>query len=86
MGISVKISMKLSRHARNNIKLYQIAEEDILKTIQSPDFTDREGSKTIAVKKIPNKFSNYPLKVVYKKIEKEVFIITAYPLKKKLWR
>jgi len=49
MGISVKISMKLSRHARNNIKLYQIAEEDILKTIQLPDFTDGEGSKTIAV-------------------------------------
>lgn len=78
--------MILSRHAKSNMKLYGIHADEILKVIQSPDFTDREGSKTIAVKKIPNKFSNYPLKVVYEKIEKEVFIITAYPLKKKLWR
>ena len=78
--------MKLSRHARNNIKLYEIAEDDIRKTIEFPDMIGKEGLKTIAVKKFSGKYSGYPLKVVYAKREKELFVITTYPLKKKLWR
>jgi len=40
----------------------------------------------VAIKKFQNRFSGYPIKVVYEKRENEPFIITAYPLKKKLWR
>jgi hypothetical protein len=78
--------MKFSRHARNNMRLYNISERDISEILYLPDILDREGIKMIAIKKYQNRFSGYPLKVVYEKREDEIFIITAYPLKKKLWR
>lgn len=78
--------MRLSRHARSNIKLYEIEEDDIRKTIEFPDIIEKESLKTIAIKKFSGKYSGYPLKVVYEKTETDVFIITTYPLKKKLWR
>jgi hypothetical protein len=78
--------MEISRHARNNMRLYNISERDILNAIDSPDLSDREGDKVVAVKKFQDKFSGFPLKVVYEKIGNELFIITAYPIKKKMWR
>ncbi len=78
--------MEISRHARNNMRLYNISEKDILNAIDSPDVSGREGDKVVAVKKFQDKFSGFPLKVVYKKIGNELFIITAYPIKKKMWR
>lgn len=78
--------MKISRHARNNMRLYNITESDIQNAINSPDTSGREVDKVVVVKKFPDKFSGIPLKVVYEKVENELFIITAYPLKKKMWR
>jgi hypothetical protein len=78
--------MEISRHARNNMRLYNISERDILNAIDSQDLSDREGDKVVAVKKLQDKFSGFPLKVVYEKIGNELFIITAYPIKKKMWR
>jgi hypothetical protein len=78
--------MEISRHARNNMRLYDISERDILSAIDSPDVSDREGKKVVAVRKFQDKFSGFPLKVVYEKIGDELFIITAYPIKKKMWR
>ncbi len=78
--------MKFSRHARNNMRLYNISERDISKTIDLPEVSDRDGIKTIAIKKIQSRFSGYPLKVVYEKRENELFIVTTCPLKKKVWR
>jgi hypothetical protein len=67
--------------------LYNISEKDILNAIDSPDVSGREGEKLVAVKKFPDKFSGFPLKVVYEKIGNELFIVTAYPpIKKKMWR
>ena len=68
------------------MRLYKIYESDIIEAIESPDLSGREGQKLIAVKKFINKFAGYPLKVVYKKTEKDIIIISAYPLKKKVWR
>lgn len=59
--------MKFSRHARNNMRLYNISERDISETIDLPEVSDREGIKTIAIKKIQGRFSGYPLKVVMRK-------------------
>ena len=70
----------------NNMRLYNISERDISETIDKPEISDREGIKMIAVKKFQDRFSAYPLKVVYEKGENELSIITTYPLKKKLWR
>jgi len=78
--------MEISRHARNNMRLYNISEGDILDAIDSPDVSGREGDKVVAVKKFRDKFSGFPLKVVYEMIENDLFIITAYPIKKKMWR
>jgi hypothetical protein len=78
--------MILSRHVKNNMKLYGIDEDDISAAIEKPDFTGEEGAKTTAVKKFAGRFSGYPLKVVYEESDRGIFVITAYPLKKKLWR
>lgn len=78
--------MKLARHARNNIKLYEIKEDEIADAMDLPDFTKKEGNKTIAVKRFQDRFSGYPLKVVYEKRGSDMFVITAYPLKRQQWR
>ncbi len=68
------MKIKLSRHARNNARLYKIFETDIIETIELPDLSDIEGNKIIAVKKFPGRFSGYSLKVVYEEIDKEIFM------------
>jgi hypothetical protein len=78
--------MEISRHARNNMRLYNISERDILAAIESPDVSGKEEEKLVVMKKFEDKFSGFPLKVVYEKIGNEFFIITAYPIKKKMWR
>ena len=86
MFLSEKCLIKISRHARNNMRLYEISIKDIQKTVELPDIAEKEGEKMIAIKNFQDRFSGFPLKVVYKKIEDELFVITAYPLKKKMWR
>ena len=78
--------MEISRHARNNMRLYNIFEKDILAAIDSPDVSGKEGEKVVVMKKFQDKFSGFPLKVVYEKMGNELFIITAYPIKKRIWR
>lgn len=78
--------MKLSRHVRNNMRLYGISESDIIETVETPDHVGKEGTKTIVLKTLPKKFAGYPLKVVYEGSGKATTIITAYPLKRKQWR
>ena len=75
------MKIRHSRHARNNMRLYGILEEDILNVILSPDQIKTEGGKVIAIKKFADRFSGFPIKVVYIN-DDENLIITAYPLKK----
>ena len=46
--------------------------------------TSREGGKLIALKRFPEKYSQYPLKVVYTKTKGEITIVTVYPLKRRV--
>jgi len=89
----VRVKIRLSRHVRNNMKLYGILEADVAEAIQKPDSRDEESGKTVVLKRFSNRFSGFPLKVVYsagfplpRSIATgsggEIFIITAYPLKK----
>jgi hypothetical protein len=78
--------MRFSRHAKNNMRLYNIAEEDIVRAIEAPDSKGREGNRLIALKQFSNKFAGYALKVVFEKSGGSVTVITAYPLKRKHWR
>jgi hypothetical protein len=68
------------------MRFYEISKKDIQKTVELPDTVDKEGEKMIAIKNFQDRFSGFPLKMVYEKIEDELFVITAYPLKKKMWR
>jgi hypothetical protein len=77
--------MKISRHARDNMRLYKISEKDILETIESADVSSREGDKAVALRKFRNRFLHYPLKVVYETVGNELYVVTVYPLKKKMW-
>jgi hypothetical protein len=63
--------MEISRHARNNMRLYKISEKDILNAIESADVSSREGEKAVALKKFRNRFSGYPPKVGYETAGKE---------------
>jgi hypothetical protein len=78
--------MKISRHARNNMRLYNISERDIIGAVESPDVSNKEENRMVALKHFQDKFAGYPLKVVYEKVENEIFIVTVYPLKRKIWR
>ncbi|MBI2348680.1 MAG: DUF4258 domain-containing protein [Deltaproteobacteria bacterium] len=78
--------MKISRHARNNMRLYQISREEIETTIAAPDSTDKEEHGEIAYKLFPDRFGTSPLKVVYVLEDDEPFVITAYPLRQAHWR
>ena len=44
--------MEISRHARNNMRLYNISERDILNAIDLPDVSGREGNKVVVVVKM----------------------------------
>jgi len=78
--------MKISRHARNNMRLYKVSERDISSAVESPDISTKEENRMVAMKNFQDKFSGYPLKVVYEMVEKEIFVVTVYPLKRKVWR
>jgi hypothetical protein len=68
------------------MRLCKISENDIMETIESPDLTQREGNKLIALKEFSNRFSGYPLKIVYERTGDEMRVITAYPLKRRYRR
>jgi len=76
--------MRISRHARNNMRLYQIAREEIEETIQAPDFVGREGRYHIAHRTFPGRFGSLPLKVIYV-VEEEAVVVSVYPLKGVRW-
>ncbi len=74
--------MKLSRHARNNMRLYRISREEIEDVLAHPDRVEAEGPRRVAYKTFPSRFGGLPLKVVYVEEQGEIVVITAYPLKR----
>lgn len=68
------------------LRLYKISERELSEAIEMPDISEQEGNRTIAMRKFKDRFSGCPLKVVYEEKKGELFIVTAYPLKKRTWR
>lgn len=62
--------------------MYGISEEDVSLAMSSPDHVDTLGARMTVLRRFPDKFSGYPLKVVYESITGEPLIVTAYPLKR----
>ena len=79
------MKIRFSRHARNNLRLYKISKSDVADVIESGKHIKKEAGRLIAVKIFHKRFSGFPLKVVYE-IRDEIFVITAYPLKKEYRR
>ena len=75
---------RLSRHARNNLRLYRIERAEVDATIQHPDKVDSEDTHTVYLKRFAGRFYEVPLKVVMNDKDKEV--VSAYPLIRKKWR
>ena len=73
--------MRISRHAKNNMRLYGITATDIELAITDADRREEEGGYHIAYRQFFRRFGNYPLKIVYV-IEEETVIVSVYPLRK----
>ena len=73
--------MLISRHARNNMRLYRIRQRDLEAALQAPDRSEREGRYHVVYKTFPGRFRDKPLKVVYA-VEEDTVIITTYPLQR----
>ncbi|MFQ5674394.1 MAG: DUF4258 domain-containing protein [bacterium] len=74
--------IKFTRHAKNNMRLYNISEDDVNAVIDKPDEASEQKDKTISIKHIENRFSNMPLKVVHGRKKEVTIIITTYPVRK----
>lgn len=74
--------LKLSRHAKNNMRFYKITEDDINEVIEQAKIGLTEEGKCVAIKQIKNKFDNLPLKIVYTIEKDDKIVITAYPVRK----
>ncbi len=74
--------IKISRHAKNNMRLYKISKDEIQNVIEKPQSLMQEGKKFIAISKLKGKFKERILKVVYVIENDTKIVITIYPLKK----
>jgi len=73
------MKITISRHAKRRMKLYSIEENDINFLLNHSSKTKFVGRHEIIAKL--EKFS-YPLKAIIDVREKDIFIITCYPLKR----
>jgi hypothetical protein len=78
--------MRITRHAKNNIRLYDIDLADIEETVEAPERVDHEGKRISAYRTFSGKYHQHPLKVVYIVEEDEIVVITAYPLRRQARR
>lgn len=75
-----------SRHAKRRAKLYNLDLDDIVEILGSSDLKNFENF--IQNEIIDSRFSDkygYPLKIIFRKEELKIIIITNYPLKRKLY-
>lgn len=73
---------KLTRHAKNRMRMHGITEAEVDSAIERPDFTEPSVEGRVNVwKKVDDKF----LRVTFKDEQRRVLIITAVK-KKKGWR
>ncbi|MEX1274809.1 MAG: DUF4258 domain-containing protein [Bacteroidota bacterium] len=72
-----------SRHAKRRMKLYRLAEKDVVDAIlRSEASGGRSGAtRNLIDFKMDAKYG-YPLKIVYVRERARVVVITAYPVKK----
>ncbi len=75
---------RLSRHAKNNLRLYKIERAEVDAAIERPDKVDSEDVYTVYLKKFAGRFDDVPLKVVAN--DADNVVVSAYPLIRRKWR
>ncbi len=77
------IKFKFSRHANRRLRLYKIDKKAVISSLKKEISKFKFNQKTeIIVNSSFIKKYKYPLKIVFDFKNSEIFIITAYPLKK----
>lgn len=71
------MDIKISRHAKRRIKLYNIPEEKIIQIISAAQPC---RGKQMIVKKIIG--YSYPVKIIFELSDNQLIVITCYPLKR----
>ena len=72
------MEIKLTRHAKNRIRLYDIPLDALVTTIKFPDKKEEQGENMIAVWKT---ISDFYLKIIYIIKKNRIIVITVIPLK-----
>ena len=76
----IDIKVRLSRHAKRRMRLYDILESDVVRAIKQGEKVDTDDNKTAFLLSMPLKYK-YPLKVVTIHQDDRILVVTAYPLK-----
>ncbi len=71
------MDIKISRHAKRRIKLYNIPEEKIKQIITE---AQPGRGKQVVIKEIVG--YSYPVKIIFEVFDKKIIVITCYPLKR----
>jgi len=76
------MKIEFSRHAKRRMKLYNVAEADVMDVIQgSKGIKDAAGRLQVVDSLMRVKY-HFPLKVVYFQKDEKIVVITAYPVRK----
>lgn len=77
------MKLRFTRHARNRMRLYGIATEDVEEVFRDPlSGPATEGTRTVLLGKPGAKFAHRPLKVVYVEEKGSYVVLSVYPLKR----
>jgi hypothetical protein len=77
------MEIKISRHAKRRIDLYQIDEPDVLAAVRGSDpGAAPAGVRVVVVNRGLSSKYGYPLKVVYLREEGTITVVSAYPVRK----
>jgi hypothetical protein len=71
------VDIKISRHAKRRIKLYNIPEEKIIQIITE---VQQGRGKQAVVKEVFD--YAYPVKIIFEVSDDRILVITCYPLKR----
>jgi hypothetical protein len=83
MLIYDNMEIKISRHARRRMALYHVNESDVVDTI-SREISGgiSEGQRrTVVNRDLASKYG-FPLKIIFVQKERNVIVVSAYPVKK----
>ena len=81
--LDYKVNIKISNHAKERVKTYNLTEKIIIDTIKNPDELIESYGGTLIAHKLLNE---HLLREVYTKEENTIKVVTVYPAKKERYR